>query len=42
MAVIDSPILCRAVFDMYLGEDSVFRKYRNMSFTFHDAVTAEA
>lgn len=42
MTVIDSPILCRAVFDMYLGEDSVFRKYRNMSFTFHDGVTAEA
>jgi len=31
-AVIHSPILCRALFDMYLGPDSIFKKYRNMSF----------
>lgn len=31
-AVIHSPILCHALFDMYLGPDSIFKKYRNMSF----------
>jgi hypothetical protein len=42
-AVISSPILCKAIFDMYLGPDSIFRKYRNMAFTFHkDSTTPEA
>ena len=34
-AEIQSPILCQAIFDMYLGANSIFRKYRNMSFTFY-------
>ncbi|CAM6024080.1 unnamed protein product [Sphagnum balticum] len=42
-AVISSPILCKAIFNMYLGPDSIFRKYRNMAFTFHkDSTTPEA
>lgn len=34
--VIHSSILCRALFDMYLGPNSIFKRYRNMSFTFHN------
>lgn len=34
--VIQSSILCQALFDMYLGPNSIFRRYRNMSFTFHN------
>lgn len=35
-AVIQSTILCQALFDMYLGPNSIFKRYRNMSFTFHN------
>ena len=39
--VIDSSILCRVVFNMYLGEDSIFYKYHNMTFTFQDGVIVQ-
>lgn len=41
-AVIHSPILCHALFDMYLGPDSVFKKYRNMSFTLVEMENTES
>eukprot|EP00250_Pteridium_aquilinum_P006621 c16501_g2_i1 orf=77-799(+) len=34
--VIQSSILCQAIFDMYLGPNSIFKRYRNMSFVFHN------
>eukprot|EP00898_Chlorokybus_atmophyticus_P008732 jgi/Chlat1/8860/Chrsp91S08158 len=41
-AVIQSPQLCWAVFDTYLGPDSVFARYKNTSFVFVDGSTASA
>lgn len=41
-AVIHSPILCHALFDMYLGPDSVFKRYRNMSFTLVEMENTES